>query len=110
MTAMTQFDVHRNPGKNRTVIPYVVVVQSSCFNKSRRRVVVPLVSAAVLGEAISLPASAINPVFTVEGVRVILNPLEIVSIPAEALGGRVGSLSGESDLIVGALDELFSRA
>jgi len=43
-----QFDVHRNTGRNRTAIPYVVIVQSSYFEKSRRRVVVPLVSVAEL--------------------------------------------------------------
>ena len=40
---MAQFDVHRNPGKNRDAIPFVVLVQSSLFDSYRRRVVVPLV-------------------------------------------------------------------
>lgn len=108
MTA--QFDVYRNTGKNRTAIPYVVVVQSSYFEKSRRRVVVPLVSSDELNKTTSLPSSAINPVFTIDGVKVILNPLEIVSIPLEALGDRVDSLSAENDAIIAALDELFTRA
>ena len=107
---MTQFDVHRNTGRNRTAIPYVVVVQSSWFEKSRRRVVVPLVLVDELRKSTNLPASALNPVFTVEGAQVVLNPLEIVSVPTEALGDRVASLAEESDLIIAALDELFSRA
>ncbi|WP_180288350.1 CcdB family protein [Delftia sp. 60] len=40
---MAQFDVHRNKGALRDSIPYVVVVQSSLFDRYRRRVVVPLV-------------------------------------------------------------------
>ena len=40
---MAQFDVHRNIGKQRHAIPYVVVVQSSLFDTYRRRVVIPLV-------------------------------------------------------------------
>ncbi|WP_373851344.1 CcdB family protein, partial [Delftia acidovorans] len=38
---MAQFDVHRNKGALRDSIPYVVVVQSSLFDRYRRRVVVP---------------------------------------------------------------------
>lgn len=107
---MTQFDVYRNAGKNRTTMPYVVVVQSSFFKKSRRRVVVPLVSAEEIGKVANLPMSAVNPIFTVEGVKVVLHPFEIVSLPVEILGARVGSLAVEGDTIVAALDELFSRA
>jgi hypothetical protein len=39
---MAQFDVHRNPGRHRDRIPFVVVVQSSLYDGYRRRVVVPL--------------------------------------------------------------------
>jgi hypothetical protein len=42
---MAQFDVHRNTGKHRDSIPFVVVVQSAQFDGYRRRVVVPLVRA-----------------------------------------------------------------
>src|SRR3989338_9324260 len=35
---MAQFDVHRNIGKQRETIPYVVIVQSSLFDSYRRRV------------------------------------------------------------------------
>ncbi len=53
---------------------------------ARHRVVVPLVSTEMLGRVAQLPSSAVNPVFEVEGVPVVLNPLEIVSVPVEALG------------------------
>lgn len=108
MTA--QFDVHRNTGKNRTAIPYIVVVQSRYFEKSRRRIVVPLVSTDELNKMTRLPASAINPIFTIEGVSVIFNPLEIVSIPVESLGEWVATLADENDAIIAAMDELLSRA
>jgi toxin CcdB len=107
---MSQFDVHRNTGRHRATIPYVVIVQSSYYEKARRRVVVPLVAAAEIGKIASLPASPINPVFEIEGDEVVLNPLEIVSIPVEALGENVTTLSEVGDTIIAALDELFSRA
>ena len=51
-----------------------------------------------------------TPVFTIEGREVVLNPLEIVSVPVEVLKDRVDSLAGEGDRIIAALDELFFRA
>jgi len=104
---MAQFDVHRNTGRNKGAIPYVVVVQSSFYDKARRRVVVPLVAGVILD---TLPASPINPRFRVENQSVVLNPLEIVSVPLDALGEKVATLADESDAIVAALDELFTRA
>lgn len=58
---------------------------------------------------VRLPASRVMPVFSVEGRKVILNPLEIVSVPLDALGQRVASLTAESEAIIAALDEVFSR-
>jgi hypothetical protein len=46
---MAQFDVHRNPGRHRDSIPFVVIVQSTLYDDYRRRVVVPLVNKSSLG-------------------------------------------------------------
>lgn len=103
---MSQFDVHRNKGRNAAAIPFVVVVQSAVFDKRNRRVVVPL----VLADQVRLPISSVNPIFTVGNLRVALHPLEITSVALETLGGRVGSLGAEGAEIIAALDEVFSRA
>jgi toxin CcdB len=104
---MAQFDVHRNPGRHADTIPFVVVVQSAQFDGYRRRVVVPLVRTSKLGPA---PFPTFNPAFRIGGVKVTLHPLEMVSVPTELLGPAVGSLASEGQAIIGALDELFSRA
>jgi toxin CcdB len=104
---MAQFDVHRNPGRHADTIPYVVVVQSVQFDDYRRRVVVPLVRASHLGPP---PFPAFNPSFRIAGAKVLLHPLELVSIPVDQLGPSIGSLAEEGRAIIGALDELFSRA
>jgi toxin CcdB len=104
---MAQFDVHRNIGKHRDSIPFVVVVQSSQFDDYRRRVIVPLVRKSAVGK---LSHASFNPTFRVRGTLVVLHPLEIVSIPIEQLGALVGSLSDEGQQIIAALDELLSRA
>jgi toxin CcdB len=104
---MAQFDVHRNAGRHRDSIPFVVVAQSRLFDSYRRRVVIPLVRKAELGQ---IPDRRLNPIFKVKGILVVLHPLEIVSVAKEHLGERVESLADEADSIIAALDELFSRA
>ncbi len=104
---MAQFDVHRNVGKRKDSIPFVVIVQSRLYDDYRRRVVIPLVRKAELGQ-ISNPR--LNPSFKVKNITVALHPLEIVSVANEHLGENVGSLAAESDAIVAALDELVTRA
>lgn len=103
---MAQFDVHRNIGAHSDSIPFVVIVQSSLFDGYRRRVVVPLVKKGHLGK---VAYDRFNPVFTVRSTAVVLHPLEMVSVPLDRLGARVGSLAAEGDRIIGALDELLSR-
>jgi len=107
---MAQFDVHRNIGKQREVIPYVVIVQSSLFDSYRRRVVIPFVRSSNLDNAASVVGSALNPVFVVEGVEVVLHPLEVVSVAIDQLGEKVTTLAQEVDRITAAMDELLTRA
>jgi len=104
---MAQFDVHRNVGRHRDAIPFVVVVQSSQFDDYRRRVVVPLVRKSAVGK---LSHASFNPIFKIRGTPVVLHPLEIVSVPLQQLGDVVESLSEEGQQIIAALDQLLSRA
>ena len=104
---MAQFDVHRNTGRHKDTIPFVVVVQSSQFDSYGRRVVVPLVRSSAVGK---ISYAAFNPTFRIRGTSVVLHPLEIVSVPVDQLGELVGSLSNESQSIVGALDVLLTCA
>jgi len=103
---MAQFDVHRNTGRHRDTIPFVVVVQSSLYNSYRRRVVVPLVNKSSLGKVTN---PRFNPTFRIKGQSVVLHPLEIVSVANENLGEIVESLEEEGDTIIAALDELLTR-
>jgi len=101
-----QLDVHRNPGRNKRVVPFVVVVQSNRFRGSARRAVVPLVEAEAFGQA----DSDIGPHFTVEDRQVVLDPLQITNLPRDALGPVVASLANEDTRIINAMDALLSRA
>src|SRR5262245_25643130 len=103
---MPQFDVHRNNGRHRDSIPFVVVVQSALFDEYKRRVVVPLVKASAVGQ---IANPRFNPTFKIGNTTVVLHPLETVSVAIENLGKPVGSLAGEADRIIGAMDELLTR-
>lgn len=107
---MAQFDVHRNLGRTRDDVPYLVVVQSSLFDGYRRRVVVPLFRRRALPAGMTAAGTRTNPVFRVKGTDVVLQPLDIVSAPLDQLGPKVGSLADEGQAITDALDELLTRS
>ena len=105
---MAQFDVHRNTGPLRDSIPYAVVVQSSLFDRYRRRMVVPLVRQSALAGRVETTGSRMNPVFQIEGVDVVLHPLDMVSVPVNQLGEQVAPLAESGLAISDALDELLT--
>ena len=107
---MAQCDVHKNIGKHREAIPDIVIIQSSLFDSYRRRVVIPLVRSSHLDNAAALARSALNPAFTIKGIKVVLHPLEIVSVATDQLGEKVASLAKKGDRITAAMDELLTRA
>ncbi len=107
---MAQFDVHRNKGALRESIPFVVVVQSAQFDRYRRRVVVPLVLQTLLPQSTPTVGGRMNPTFVFDGIRVVLHPLDMVSVAVDQLGEVVGSLAHEGQIMADALDELLTRS
>ena len=107
---MAQFDVHAYRGPRRDDVAYVVLVQSALFDGYRRRVVVPLLRRDVLRPGMKSVGSRLTPVFEVEGIAVVLNPLDMVSMDLAALGAKVASLAGQGRAITDALDEVFTRS
>jgi toxin CcdB len=107
---MAQFDVHRNIGKLRLAIPFVVIVQSSLFDDYRRRLVVPLVRRSGMPRGAVPAKSRVNPRFRIEGIEVIAHPLELASVPTDALGKKVSSLAEHGQAITDSLDEVFTRS
>jgi toxin CcdB len=101
-----QLSVHRNPGRNHRVVPFVVVVQCNRFRNSGRRVIVPLVAA----EEFSLANSDVGPHFLIGDREFVLALLQITNVPNSVLGPSVGSLVSEETGIINALDALLSRA
>lgn len=50
-----------------------------------------------------------NPVFEVEGVPVVLYPLDMVSVAVNQMGEQVTSWAEQGQVIADALDELLTR-
>lgn len=96
-----QFNVHRNPGRTRSVVPFVVVVQSNRFSNAAHQVVVPMVAA----EAFGLADSDVGPHFMIGDRKVVLAPLQITNVPSDVLGAPVAA-----ERIMNALEVLLSRA
>lgn len=107
---MAQYDVHRNKGPLKDSIPFVVVVQSSLFDRYRRRMVVPLVRRSALPAHTGTAGTRMNPVFEVDGIAVVLHPLDMVSVALDQLGEHVASLAEFGQDIADALDELLTRS
>lgn len=102
---MPQFDVHRNPGRTRAAIPFLLVVQSDRWEDRADRVVAPL----VLASEVPYRDPTLNPDFVIEGVTVLMNPLQTVTIPTRALGPAVASLDDQYNRIIAALDALIAQ-
>ncbi len=107
---MAQFDVHHNPGLQRDTMPFVVLVQSGKYDSYRGRVVVPLVRRNALAINTPTVGSRLNPVLSVQGVELVLHPLDMGSVALDQLGSCVGSLASQGELIAQALNELMTGA
>lgn len=80
------------------------------FDAYRRRVVVPLVLRKNAPDGSSISGSRMNPIFSAGGVKVVLNPLQTVSVALDQLGAVVESLADHGQQITDAMDELMTRA
>ncbi|MCL1960293.1 MAG: CcdB family protein [Desulfovibrionaceae bacterium] len=79
-------------------------MQSDCLEGLATRVVVPLIRVDVFPPA-RLPAD-FTPAFRIGGIECMFYPAFIGAVPASELGGSAGSLRGERDKLLAALDRL----
>ena|SRR5690348_3643030 len=98
-----QFDVFVNPVRSaRAMKPFLMCIQHHHLDHLSTRLVAPLLP-QVRGELTRL-----NPVFTIEGQRVFLDPTNLSAIRAEYLRNPVVNLDPERYRIVSALDLVFT--
>lgn len=105
---MAQFDVHRNPGRQRDAVPFVVILQSARFDRFSTR----FVAALALRSVVSVEEHYLSPHFTIAGQEVVIDILNLATVPAARLGALVGSLADDESRakLTRALDELVTQA
>ena len=101
---MAQFDAYENPSAtSRKAIPLLLDLQCDHLADLATRVVAPLYRAEAYGPA----ARHLSPVFSVNGMRLVMSTGELAAVPKKILRRKIASLAGERAEIVGALDFLF---
>jgi toxin CcdB len=99
---MPQFDVYRNAHPaTRARVPYLLDVQSDLLETLAIPVVVPLCRPEVLRGKV---AERLNPVFEVEGRKMVLLTPELAGVSRKALGEQIANLANRRDSIIAALD------
>ena len=102
---MRQFDILRNPNSDTASwAPWLLVLQSGLLSDLHTTVIAPLVLETQFGR----PATTLNPVFDVEGERVVLSVAELAGVSRPQLGEVVGSLADRRYEIIAAIDLLFT--
>ena len=96
---MARFGVYANPdGKG-----YLLDVQADLLSHYNTRIVVPLLPLANA----PTPAGTLNPVFDIEGTKVLMATQWMASVPAQLLKVQMLSLEPFRNEITAALDLLF---
>jgi toxin CcdB len=102
---MGQFDVFANPfPRSQKRQPFLIALQSDLLSRSLDTVVVAPLEAANTDTF----ADRLNPQLTIENEPFVLIAQELVTVRKSALGPPRGSLAGERDRIIAALDVLFT--
>ena len=102
---MARFDLYANPGKSKANTPCLLDVQSDFLDALTTRVVVPLIRADAFPPG-KLPVD-FTPSFDVAGIKCLMHPAFIASVPLNDLGPSVGSLREYRDKITAAFDRLL---
>jgi toxin CcdB len=102
---MKQFDVVANPfPRSRDRQPFLVTLQSDLLARSLDTVVVAPLEKATGGSF----ADRLNPRIEIDGQPFVLIAQELVTVRKSVLGNARGSIAGERDAIIAALDLLFT--
>ncbi len=106
MLSVARFDVYKNPStRQRSGVPYLVVMQSDLLDHLPTRLVMPLVV-----ERFNLGAlpSRLSPSFRIMGETLYLWPQQTGTVLARMLGEPVASLQTEQARLLDALDAVIS--
>ena len=97
---MAKYDVYRNPDGPG----YLLDCQADLLSDFNTRLVIPLLPEKVAPK----PASRLNPVFTLDGVKVVMVTQFASSVPVTLLKDQIGSLRSQEFAIGNAIDMLLT--
>lgn len=100
---MSQFDIYPNTRRSGGHAPYLLDLQSNVLDIFTR-LVAPLTKPGYFGT----PIARLNPRLTVQSEPLILSPTELTSVRTRDLPARIDVLASHRDVIVAALDMLFT--
>ena len=102
---MAQFDVYENTNpETGHLFPYLLDVQADMLENLPTRVIVPLMNRA----AIRTPIAVLNPLLKIRHAEVIMLTPQLVGIQVGLLGTKVCSVKDRRDVIIAALDLMFT--
>ena len=102
---MAQFDVYVNDDQETSVLfPFLLDVQAEILDNLPTRVVVPLIRSSAIGK----PIPILNPLLHVQHTEVIMSTPQLVGVQTQILGTKVCSVKDKRDVIIAALDLLFT--
>ncbi len=103
---MAQFTVYRNRNaRTKATFPLLVDVQSDLLEDLQTRVVIPLSKAASLAKK---PLSQLMPIVEFERGGYVLVTPQLAGVARSELGAPTGSLAGQRDAILAAMDFLLT--
>lgn len=100
---MAQFDIHAVPSADADYAPYLVELQSDLVAGLDSTIVAPLVRRADAGPILH----HLNPVIRFGDEELVLRVGELVSLPRNMLGRKVGSAHADRDALMAAIDVVF---
>ena len=102
---MKQFDIVGNPfARSRERQPFLASLQSDLLSRNLDTTVVAPLEPAASGTFVD----RLNPRVEVDGQPFVLITQELVTVRTNVLGETCGSIIGERDAIITALDLLFT--
>jgi toxin CcdB len=103
---VSQFTVYRNKSpRTRATFPFLVDIQSDLLDQLQTRVVIPLTRTVALAKR---PLSQLTPALTFDGEAYVLMTPQLAGVARAELGAPAGSLAGERNAIIAAMDFLLT--
>jgi len=102
---VAQFTVYRNKSqRTRSTFPLLLDVQSDLLDQLHTRVVIPLTKTSALAKK---PLSNLTPALKFDGETYVLVTPQLAGIARSDLGAPAGSVAGQRQAILAALDFLL---